>query len=275
MKINMKKTITGLGLIFLVILFIASAGCIKQVQAVISGDSGSEEAPYESLSTVTAVPTYSISGNVMSTLTPTTVTPTPVPHFRVDEVDPYPYITSDPYRLPYRDFSNRAGNVSDKSGRIPQFSRTFVLRSNATALQVNVTNGPFIIDLVFSPLFDIPDQTGDTGSSYPSDDEEDTEETSQGGDSSGGLSGSKSFVYSNAEILVINTHTNETVADGYGGIYSSDKTKILKIYKEGPYTITLTGNFIDVLIAITTSSQELPATPVPHSNAYYAEEEEW
>jgi len=266
----------NLGIVFLVVLLLGSAGCVKQVQTAISGDSGPEATSPLSGPSVPIAPSEGISDSTIPAPAPTIVTPTPLPHFRVEEVDPYPYITPDPYRLPYRDFSNRTGNVSDKSGRRPQFSRTFVLRSNATALQVNVTKGPLIIDLVFSPLFDIPDQTGDTGSSYPSEDEEDSEETSQGEDSSGGLSGSKSFVYSNAEVLVINTHTNETSAtEGYGGIYSSDKTKTLKIYKEGPYTITLTGNFIDVLIAITTSSQELPATAAPRSNIQYADEEDW
>jgi len=274
MKINMKKTITGLGLVFLIILFIASAGCIKQVQGVFNGDSGSETGSTMPVSTETNIPSESISDNTMPTLTPTTVTPTPLPFFRVDEVDPYPYITPDPYRLPYRNFSNQTGNATDRSVKIPQFSRTIILRSNATAFWVNVTKGPFVIDLTFSPLFDIPDQTGDTGSSYPSDDDEDSEESS--GESSGKLSGSKSYVYSNAEILVINAYTNETTAaEGYGGIYSSDIEKTIKIYKESPYIVALKGNFIDVDIKITTSSPELPATLAPDTNTPYMEEEDW
>ena len=276
MRFVMKNIIKSLGIVFFVVLFMGSAGCVKQVQTAISGDSIPEAASPVSVPSETIAPPGGISENTMPAPAPVTVTPTPLPRFRVDDVDPYPYITPDPYRLPYRDFSNLTGNVSENKGRTPQFSRTVVLRSNATAFQVNVTRGPFVIDLTFKPLFEIPDQTGDTGSSYPSKDKEDSEETSDSGGSSGGLSGSKSFVYSNAEVLFINTHTNETVAaEGYGGIYSSGTEKTVRIYKEGPYIIVLTGNFIDVNIAITTSSLELPATPAPYSNTQYTEEGDW
>jgi hypothetical protein len=273
MKIRIKSICIHIGILFLILICVSSAGCIKQVQGAFGGDTGLQTTSPVPGPAEISPPSEVIADKGNFTITPTVVTPTPLPVFHVDEVNPQPYITPDPYRLPYRDFSNRTGNASDTSVRIPQFTRNLVLRSNSTAFRVNVIQAPFIIDLTFSPLFDNPDQTGDSGSSYPSDDEESSDESSDGG--SGELSGEKSFVYSNAEIIIINTFTNETVAtEGYGGIYSSDTEKTIRIYQEGPYIVALTGNFIDVNLKITTSSPELPATPVPYSYATSPEEEE-
>jgi hypothetical protein len=73
-------------------------------------------------------------------------------------------------------------------------------------------------------------------------------------------------------ITVRDNQTREIVAeDGYAREYSSQKNnRTIKIFGEGQYHLTLTGNFLDVILSIITGSspsapdtQSLSASPAP------------
>jgi hypothetical protein len=274
MKKNMNVALVRVGIIFLILMFVSSTGCIKHFQ-----NNNSGETERFSLSPGSApIDTQSPSGDVPRSdppsVTPSSAITTPPGYIEVDDVDPNLYVTPDPYKLPYRNLSNSTSGEPFRVPRIPQFTRSFTLRSNTTAIRVNVTQAPLIIDLTFSPFFENPDQTGDTSRSYPSDDEEESD--SDEGDSEGAsrdLSGSYAFVYPYAEISVIDTLTNETVAkEGYGGIYSSGTKKSITLYRGGSFIVTLTGDFVETDMTITTGSAAVKTTvptPIPII------EEEW
>jgi len=186
-------------------------------------------------------------------ISPPVVVTTPPGYIEVDEVDPEPYVTPDPYKLPYRDHGNWTTGEPDRIPRIPQFTKSYFLRSNSTAVRVNVTKGPLVIDLTFRPQWTDPDHTG-IGSTV---DEE--------GNVTPGTS-VNSFVYSTAVVTVYSEGSRAIVEqDGYGKEFSVDTEKKITLYHEGSYVITLTGNFIDVNMAIITGSALEPVTTGPTS----------
>ena len=236
--------------LFLVLIFILSAGCIKYLPHNSSGDTTLQTLPGDTpvpTPEPTVINTPLPSDSLPSQQPPANVTSlvpaTTLETISVKEVNPDPYITPDPYRLAYRNLSNRYTDSNlvpnDLAPRIPQFTRNIVLRSNSTAFQVNVTKGPLIIDMKYSPLFANPDKTS--------------------------LEGTNSFVYSNAEVTVFSNGL-PVARDGYNGVYSIETEKKITIYSTGSYVITITGNFIDVTMAIITGSAPEPATPVPTVN---------
>lgn len=254
-----------IGLIVLLVFLVASAGCIRTVQSAVSGGGAPAETPLPGAATAGPVTWDLVPADAPDdgSLAPAE----PGPEFEADVVSPDPYITPDPYRLPYRDLQNRSESdlwVPYTVKRIPQFSKTFVLRSNSTAIRVNVTRGPLEIHLNFDPQFTDPDHSK-IGRVETGGDEENSE-----------VSGVQmsSFVYSNAEVNVINAESNGMVTrDGYNGIYSSDTKKVITIYREGPYVITLSGNFIDVGVKIFTGTAP-QVTPEPTPAPEYDDWEE-
>jgi hypothetical protein len=271
MKENMNIALVRVGIIFLILMFVSSAGCIRHFQ---NNNSGETEG--FSLSVGSAIETQSLSGDIPHSNPPSisssVAITTPPEYIEVADVDPNLYVTPDPYRLPYRDHGNWTAIDSSRVPKIPQFTKSFTLRSNSSAIRVNVTQGPLIIDLTFSPFFENPDQTGDTSKSYPSDDEEESDDESDEGPSRV-LSGTFAFVYPYAEISVIDAITNETVAkEGYGGIYSSGTKNSITIYREGSFIVTLTGDFVKTDMKITTGSAAIKTT-VPTPTPII--EEEW
>ncbi len=149
----------------------------------------------------------------------------------VKNLDPGPYVTQDPYRLPYRNLHNHTTTHPGRVVRVSQFSQKVVLRSSTTVFHVNVTQGPLIVDLKFDPIFSDPDQT----------------------DMAVGIA---SFIHPNAEVSIYDdkAHGEPIARDGYGGIYSDNLEKRVTVYREGPHIITLSGNFVDVEVFITTGS---------------------
>jgi len=62
---------------------------------------------------------------------------------------------------------------------------------------------------------------------------------------------------------VYDTIANVTVErEGFNGVYSSESEKKITIYDDGSYVITLTGNFIDVKMAIITGTAPEPTTRI-------------
>jgi hypothetical protein len=279
MRKYMNTAPVSIGIILLLLVLVCSAGCIKQIQNYTGGINGTQS---ESSEFTVIDPVSSQAGdppgNSMGGSSSVAVT-TPPGYIEVNEINPEPYVTSDPYKLPYRDLRNLSSGEPQRVVRIPQFMKKIVLRSNSTAFSVTVPQAPLIIDLTFSPLFESPDLTGpdltvDTSRKYPphkgeggSEDEDEDEEHRE-------LSGAYAFVYPQAEISIIDATTNETVArEGYGGIYSSDKKKKIMLYHAGSYIVTLKGDFIDSDLKITTGSAVVRTTIVTPSNTI--SEDEW
>lgn len=241
MKKKMNSTLARIGIVFLLIVFVSVTGCIKYLPIGTAGTNDTHAVSQDPATTNTASPSGNVP-SVNSTAVPSFIATTPPDNLDVADVDPYPYITPDPYRLPYRDHGNWTTGEVNRVPKIPQFTKEIILRSNSTAFRVNVTKGPLVVNLTFSPQFIDPDHTS--------------------------LDGTNSFVSSNAEVTVYDAITHITVGkEGYNGIYSSDADKKITIYRDGSFIITLTGNFIDVKLAISTGSVPEPAQiPVSEYN---------
>lgn len=252
MRKTMDSASARIGIIVILVLLVTSAGCIRTVQNAMSGEGAPAEPQSASAAGIVAPPPGDL---VPGTGVTETVSPDPkTPGLEVNVVSPDPYITPDPYRLPYRDFTNRSESDLWQPytlKRYPQFSKMFILRSNSTAIRVNVTQGPLEICLDFSPQFTDPDHSNMAN----------VDEGGEGEEATGVQM--SSFVFSNAEVTVIDAASNGTVAqDGYNGVYSTDTAKEITVYRDGPYVITLTGNFIDVGVKIFTGTAQYE-TPTP------------
>nr|WP_320160194.1 hypothetical protein [uncultured Methanoregula sp.] len=248
MKNNVNAALVGTGIIVLLLIFVFSAGCIKYLPTSNGGDKGTTIVSSELPRNNVLSPPGNASFNQSPVVTPAAVVTIHSPGFHVNEVDPMPYVTQDPYKIPYRDLGNWSAGETARGQRTPQFSKKIILRSNSTAFQVNVTKGPLVIDLTCTPKFSTPDQTA--------------------------INGQNSFVFSNAEVTVIDEISKAALAkDGYGGVYSSDLHKKITIYREGSFIVTLTGNFIDIDMAIITGSapEQVPATPGSRYNGWVEE----
>lgn len=278
----MNTVLTRIGIIFLILVFVASAGCIKYLPV---GNSGDKERTDSSVLPMTTAISPSIPDSSVPSPadTPPVVVTTPPYYLKVDPVDPGAYVTPDPYAIPYSYHGNWTTGEPDRVPRIPQFTKNVILRSNTTAFQVDVTKGPLVIDLTYQPEFSNPDNTGlgstdqglpsscnfeDAGSDCSGNSGTSRSDSSDNSVTSGGDSVStNSFVFSGAEVKVFdkNAGGGPVAEEGYGGIYSSDLHKQITIYREGSFVITISGNFIDVNMAIITGSAQVPATPAPVS----------
>ena len=280
MKKRMKNFVQTVTILLILLILLASAGCINKIFPKETATEQNKEGETHSSSPYPA--DTPVTGDALTAGDPV-VNGTPQPEkLEVEDASPFPYITPDPYRLPYRDHGNWTTIDANRVPRIPQFTKSYVLRTNSTAVRVNVTQAPLIINLTFSPVFTSPDQTGDTGKNYPSGDDDDEESDDESGGGGGGssraLSGSYGFVYPSAEISVIDVLTNETVAkEGYGRIYSTDDEKKITLYRDGLYLITLEGDFMDVGMAITTGNAAVKPVTTSQSAAASAweGEERW
>ncbi len=191
------------------------------------------------------------------------VTPPPAPTLSVHEVSPDPYVTQDPYRLPYRDHGNWSTGEPVRAKKYPRFTKSYVLRSNSTAVRVNVTEAPLVIDLTFSPQFTNPDHTGIGGG------------TNEDGSVRSGTS-TNSFVYSTAVVTVHNEGSRSIVEQGgFGQGFNMDLEQKITIYREGKYVVTLTGNLIDVKMAITTGAGADKPPVSQAANSGPSQEEAW
>jgi hypothetical protein len=267
----MKKTMNAaparIGIILLVVTLALSSGCVNKI---LLPDSGGDTGGPSPLSEFTLTTTSSPTAEILP-IAPTAVsTPvgmiTPSGNLDVNELDPTPYFTPDLYALPYRDHGNWTTIDPARVIRAAQFRQKIVLRSNTSVFRVNVTKGPLVVDLAFNPVFPDPDQTSMVGGMGE-----------ESGEKTYGVSVT-SFVHSNAEVSIFDeTSGGEPVAmDGYRGVYSNDPGKRITVYREGPHIITLSGNYVDVVMFITTGSAP-EITPVPTPEAYdeWDESEEW
>lgn len=246
----MNGRLPALGMILVLLMVVLSSGCINSVQAMLggSGTNGKLLDEDEYPPGMSLVPGPDSSAGAAAVLTPA---PSPAQTLAVEVVSPDPYVTTDPYRLPYRDHGNWSTVDAVRVEKIPQYSKSFVLRSNATAVRVNAPEAPVVIDLTFNPKWDNPDQTKET---------------------------SGSFVHSKALVTVHPDNSSAVLEqDGYGCGYSTETKKKITLYREGTVVITLSGDFIDVTMKVTSGGGLGPvATPKPsgYYNDFY-DDEEW
>jgi len=148
--------------------------------------------------------------------------------------DALPELTPDPYPVQHATRINTTAEPC-RHVRIADFKKTYVLRGNATGLVINATvlKGPLWISFDVEPLYDCLENPESCR---------------------GDLAKSVSRPY--FTLTVRNNQTREIVAeDGYGREYSMQKTnRTTKIYGEGWYHLTLTGNSVDVILSVSTGT---------------------
>ncbi|PKG32868.1 hypothetical protein, partial [Methanoregula sp.] len=203
-------------------------GCLKIAQQY-SGDQpseGSATQPHDAVEFPTAQ-----HDPVIRTLSEITVASKTTTDLVTDAP---PELTPDPYPGQH----SRQFNITidpSRYVRSPEFKKTYVLRGNSTGLSVNATSlkGPLWITFTVKPLYDClnnPDSC------------------------KGEVKKSISRPY--FALTVRDNQTRAIVAeDGYGREFSSQtENKTMKIFREGRYHLTLTGESVDVTLSITTGT---------------------
>ena len=240
-----EKTGCILFLIFLVIISVGSCGCIKLMQqSAVSSNTQNPEAlnPDPVKTVVIAGPETPAQKNppAQPTLSVSAATPDLV-------TDAAPILPQDPYLIQHATLIN-ATPLTNRHVRKAEFTRTYVLRGNATGLVVNATvlEGPLWIHFNVKPLYDCL---------------EDPESCR------GELTKPVNRPY--FTLIVRDNQTRQIVAeDGYGREFSSQKdNRTVKIYGEGRYHLTLTGNSVDVTLSVATgAAPPVPDTQIPSAS---------
>jgi hypothetical protein len=253
-----KPAIITLFLLFLLLVIIVSPGCLKLMQEAGSNKdaqesaitsiaptgeqtvTGSADGPpvqiepppltrYDRTTTL-SVPANSMSAGSAPAKTPDIVT------------EDLPELTPDPYPVQHATVINTTTSLSLRHVRIANFQKTYVFRGNSTGLLVNATmlDGPLWISFDIDPLFDCLNDS----------------ESCRG---EPGKSVSRPYF----KLTVRDNSTRTIVAeDGYGREYSSQKdNRTIKIYGEGWYHLTLTGNSVDVDLAVSTGTIPVASEP--------------
>jgi hypothetical protein len=247
---NRANTIIFLIAGLIVVLAVMASGCIKLVQQS-TGSAGNPVPDVQSQNpVVTPVP-----ADPAALVLPTG---SPVPATMVQPVashivaDAAPILPPDIYPVQHAVQINESP-WSNRHVRSADFSRTYVLRGNATGLVVNATalEGPLWIGFDIEPLYDCLEQP----------------ESCRG-------EAARTISRPYFRLTVRDNETGEIVAeDGYGQEFSSQKTnRTIKIYEEGRYHLTLTGNSVDVSLAVATGTAPIvSATQATPANTYSPE----
>lgn len=228
-------------LIFLVIISVSTSGCIKLIQqSTGSNNIHTQEELYPD-PVRTVAPASSINPAPKNLPPQPTLSVTPTTPGLV--TDAAPILPADPYPIQHATQINETPRTNHHV-RYAEFTRTYVLRGNATGLVVNATEleGPLWISFYVKPLYDCLENP----------------------ESCRGEPG-KSISRPYFTLTVRDNRTREIVAeDGYGREYSSQRdNRTIKIYGEGQYHLTLTGNSIDVTLAVATRA----APPAPETQS--------
>ncbi len=148
----MKVFSIYLGIFFLILICVSSAGCIKLVHknpdqsaALQSSDNSSAASTHVSVSAASQITTSVTGSDQQANL--------------VDIVDP---ILPDDYYRTVRNLSGKNGEIaqvplrSSFNERIPIYHLQYSPQFNATAIKVNVTHGPLVINFKALPKIDDP-----------------------------------------------------------------------------------------------------------------------
>lgn len=143
--------------------------------------------------------------------------------------------------------ATRLNQTGNPPSRVPApfFKKTYPMRGNATGLIVMAPQGPLVIMFDVRPVADcIEDPKSCRGDTI------------------------KPVNRPYFTLTVRDHETNGIVAeDGYGREFSSEKSnRTLKVYRDGRFHLTLTGNFLDVTLAVAAGgAQNRTAASVPAS----------
>lgn len=233
---------------WLLLLLLAAAmepGCLKVMQQYSDQENSAGSPPVvHNNAEKTGIPSPRNSTSAAPALPAVPAAAPPSPDLVTDAL---PHITPDPYP------AQHAVQITTTPGpslrlRYPDYQRTYTLRGNTTGLVVNATslkNGPLWIYFDVEPLYDCL---------------EDVE--SCRGDNV------KTISRPYFTLTVRDNQTREIVAeDGYGGVYSSQKTnRTIRIYEEGRYHLTLAGDSVDITLSVSTGAVR-NATPQQSASA--------
>ncbi len=205
---------------------VCSSGCIKLVQKSSAADPGSDPGPDAGLT----------NADLLYQQAPVQPEP-PVPGTSDTAsfvTDSAPVIPEDPYPQLHAVRLNITPEAL-REERIPEFTRTYTLAANATGLLVRVDRAPLILTYNVMPqnncLTNPASCRGSLG--HP-------------------------VQRPHFTITVRDNKTKEIVLeDGYGRKFSSGTNRTLKIYSEGMYHITLSGEFLDIRLGIATGASPL------------------
>jgi hypothetical protein len=275
---NAKRTIPFHTLVILALLalVVVSSGCIKTLQNTME--------PVPATTSTPVVP----DGEGTAALQETRPVPvqaeiivaelTPVKSDTVQEISPD--LTPDPYPIIHGTRLNQTIKDDPVYSGPYEFEKKYTFRGNATALRVNVAEGPLYLIYVVTPQNDCLVSPGSC---------------------KGDLMKPVNRPYLTITVRDNQTH-NIIAEDGYAREYSSDignyeititsdrddsgKTwtttttpgpRVIKVYREGTFDITLEGNFLDVDVKVKTGASPAEgsivsgSTPVPEE----PEEERW
>jgi hypothetical protein len=225
----------SIGIIVLILLFVLSAGCIKQVEQTLNiSDNASPLARLPlpgSTNTGSAVPAeVQASG-------------TPAGPSTVTSADP---IYPEDWFQTYRNLSGKEGrNIplpveNDWSSRIPIYTLDFSPIYCATAIEVNVTQGPLVIIFKATPNFDNPQISfaDVTVRALPS----------------------KEIVANERIDHYLQPLDTANTTMGGPTEYGAPDEKQIVVYKDGLYHITVDGNQIAVDISVYTGDSPVGAS---------------
>jgi len=279
-RMNARRSFPVHALVILALLGLAivSSGCIKTVQNTIVPTPSPEVTPVASNTEIPEVLPKAVAVPEMPV-----AELAPSKSAAVEEVAPD--LTPDPYPVIHGTRLNQTLKEDPVYYGPYEFEKTYTFRGNATALRVNVAEGPLYFIYIVTPQNDCmlnPDSCrGDK---------------------------TKPVNRPYLTITVRDNQTHEIVADdGYGREYTSDtgnyefiisgKTtdgllssggsestnivtpgpRVIRVYREGTFDITLEGNFLDVDVKVKTGATASGAiaaattTAAPES----PEEERW
>jgi hypothetical protein len=152
MKISMKNFPIYLGIFFLILFCVSSAGCIKLIHK-----NSDQSAAQVSSDNPSATP-IKVSGSSSPQIT-TSVVSSDQQANMVDVVDP---ILPDDYYQTVRNLSGKNGETpqvplrSSYNDRTPVYHLQYSPQFNATAIKVNVTHGPLVINFKATPKINDP-----------------------------------------------------------------------------------------------------------------------
>jgi|GEM_PF-4862928 len=168
--------------------------------------------------------------------------------------DAPPDIPEDPYPLLHAVRLNSTPEAL-REERIPEFTRTCPLAANATGLLVRVDRAHLILSWNVVPQNDC---------------------LANPASCRGSLAHPVQRPHFTISVRDAATTKELVLEDGYGRKYSSDTNRTMKIYREGSYHITLTGEFLEMKLGIATGASPLahemdnrtvPAGPEGTTNA--------
>jgi hypothetical protein len=242
MKISKNTALGRIGIIFLVLLFVSSAGCIRQVQNTLSPSGSGQDAVTTAPMSPVQTPVSVSTGTAAVSSPGITVPETPAPSTASIAVPIYP----DDWNRDVRNLSGRDGGSvtlpteNAWSSRLPLYTLNVAPNYDARAIEVNVTHGPLVI------IFSATPQIQDPRISF-------ADVTVRELPSKEIVAEERIDHFPQADM----SSTTRTVESG-----GPDEKQIV-IFREGAYHINVDGNQVSINLAVYTGDSPVVATAAP------------